>query len=50
MDLGALVPLDFLLLANRNISLARVNRLAKCYRVWEFVQVLLMERGWEEGI
>ncbi|KAL7072839.1 hypothetical protein ACQ4LE_007863 [Meloidogyne hapla] len=39
MDFIALLPFDLILIINRGISLSRVNRLAKCYRVWQFVQM-----------
>uniref|UniRef100_A0A915M191 Cyclic nucleotide-binding domain-containing protein n=1 Tax=Meloidogyne javanica TaxID=6303 RepID=A0A915M191_MELJA len=39
MDILALLPFDLILLINRGISLSRFNRLAKCYRVWQFVQM-----------
>nr|CAD2173064.1 unnamed protein product [Meloidogyne enterolobii] len=39
MDMLALLPFDLILLVNKGISLSRFNRLAKCYRVWQFVQM-----------
>uniref|UniRef100_A0A915NVQ8 Cyclic nucleotide-binding domain-containing protein n=1 Tax=Meloidogyne floridensis TaxID=298350 RepID=A0A915NVQ8_9BILA len=39
MDILALLPFDLILLINKGISLSRFNRLAKCYRVWQFVQM-----------
>nr|CAD2178184.1 unnamed protein product [Meloidogyne enterolobii] len=39
MDILALLPFDLILLVNKGISLSRFNRLAKCYRVWQFVQM-----------
>uniref|UniRef100_A0A1I8AQB3 Cyclic nucleotide-binding domain-containing protein n=2 Tax=Steinernema glaseri TaxID=37863 RepID=A0A1I8AQB3_9BILA len=39
IDIGALLPTDFLLFIKHNMSLFRSNRLLKCYRMFYFVNL-----------
>ncbi|KAI1726519.1 ion transport protein domain-containing protein [Ditylenchus destructor] len=49
VDALAVIPTDFLLFTDTKYSLVRVNRLLKCYRVWDFVERTNMRTNYPNG-
>ncbi|KAI1732989.1 cyclic nucleotide-binding domain-containing protein [Ditylenchus destructor] len=49
VDALAVIPTDFLLFTDTRYSMLRVNRLLKCYRVWDFVERTNMRTNYPNG-